>query len=136
MATAAQDNDDMITGINVTPLVDVMLVLLIMFIMIIPVVNHQVAIDVPNDGVVEPRPVHRLDIAAGGGLAWDGAPIAAAALGPRLRAMVADPARPALQLNAAAEARYERFDQVLAQIRGAGVTSLGFVNNQQFARAF
>ena len=125
-----------IATINTTPLVDVMLVLLIMFIMIIPVLNHEVSIDLPSDGPAAPQPIHRLDIAAGGGLFWDGAPVSAAALAPRLAALAADPARPALHLNAHAEARYELVDEVLAMVRRAGVTRLGFVNNQQFARAF
>lgn len=127
-----------IAQINTTPLVDVMLVLLIMFIMIIPVVSHEVPIDLP--GIVEPDPVpppiHRLDITADGALRWDGAAIPAASLPARLRAFTADPARPVLYLNADGEARYERVDQVLAQIRGAGVRRMGFVNNRQFARAF
>jgi len=127
-----------IASINTTPLVDVMLVLLIMFIMIIPVVSHKVPIDLPGGSPTPgaPPPVHRLDITAAGALRWDGAVIAAASLPARLRAIAADPARPVLHLNAESEARYERVDQVLAQIRGAGITRMGFVDNRQFARAF
>ena len=128
-----------IAAINTTPLVDVMLVLLIMFIMIIPVASHKVAIDLPGPPPpvpTVPPPAHRLDIAANGALMWDGAAIPAASLPARLTAMAADPARPVLHLNADGAARYERVDQVLAQIRGAGVTRMGFVNNHLFARAF
>ncbi len=127
-----------IAQINTTPLVDVMLVLLIMFIMIVPVASHKVPIDLPGGppqpGV--PAPIHRLDITAGGALRWDGAALPTASLPARLGALTADPARPVLHLNAHGEARYERVDQVLAQIRGAGVTRMGFVDNRQFARAF
>ena len=127
-----------IATINTTPLVDVMLVLLIMFIMIIPVVSHKVPIDLPGGppppGV--PPPIHRLDIDAAGALRWDGAAIPPASLPARLRAFAADPARPVLHLDTDGEARYERVDQVLAQIRRAGVTRMGFVNNHLFARAF
>jgi biopolymer transport protein ExbD len=128
-----------IAAINTTPLVDVMLVLLVMFIIIIPIASHKVPLDLPREAPpVErtPPPVHRLDIAAGGALAWDGAPLPAAALPARLRAMAADPDRPVLHLNADGEARYERVDQVLAEIGRARVTRLGFVDQRRFARAF
>ncbi len=125
-----------IAAINTTPLVDVMLVLIIMFIMIIPVTSHKVPVDVPTGGAVRPAPVHRLDIRADGSLAWNGSPVAAAALPARLAALAADPARPNLHLDADGEARYEQVDRILAQIRTAGVTRLGFVDNRRFARAF
>ena len=126
-----------IAQINTTPLVDVMLVLLIMFIMIIPVAQHKVALDLPppSPDVRQPPPVHRLDIAANGALYWDGSPLAAAALAPRLAAFASDPAHPMLALNADGEARYERVDQILAQVRRAGVTRLGFVDNARFLPA-
>ena len=127
-----------IAAINTTPLVDVMLVLLIMFIMIIPVTSHKVPVDLPAEGPVRtpPPPVHRLDIRADGSLGWNGRPVAPAALPGRLAALAADPARPNLHLDADGEARYEQVDRILAQIRTAGVTRLGFVDNRRFARAF
>lgn len=128
-----------IATINTTPLVDVMLVLIIMFILIIPVASHKVDLDLPGPPPPvpgPPPPSHRLDIAANGALLWDGASLPAAALPGRLAALAADPDDPVLQLNADGEARYERVDQILAQIRGAGVTRMGFVNNHLFRRAF
>jgi|GEM_PF-2072793 len=128
-----------IATINTTPLVDVMLVLIIMFILIIPVASHKVALDLPGPPPPvpgPPPPAHRLDIAASGALLWDGAPLAAQALPARLTALAADPADPVLQLNADGEARYERVDQILAQIRTAGVTRMGFVNNHLFEESF
>jgi len=127
-----------IVAINTTPLVDVMLVLLIMFIIIIPAATHKVPLDLPPPGrvVTTPPPVHRLDIAADGALAWDGVTLPAAALPARLAALAADPARPELHLNAAGEARYEQVDNILAQVHGAGVTRLGFVDNAQYRNAF
>lgn len=129
-----KDNYAPIAEINTTPLVDVMLVLLIMFIMIIPVAQHKVALDLPPPAprVDQPPPVHRLDIDAAGALYWDGAPLAGAALGPRLAALASDPAHPMLALNADGEARYEQVDLVLAAVRRAGVTRLGFVDNARF----
>lgn len=128
-----------IASINTTPLVDVMLVLLIMFIMIIPVTTHKVDLDLPGPPPPvpgPPPPSHRLDIAANGALLWDGAALASAALPGRLAALAADPDDPVLQLGADGEARYEQVDQILAQIRTAGVTRMGFVNNHPFREAF
>jgi len=124
-----------IATINTTPLIDVMLVLLIMFIIVIPVASHKVPLDLPPTDRAPP-PVHRLDIAASGALAWDGAPLPAAALPARLAAMAADPDRPVLHLNAAAEARYGEVDRILAEIGRARISRMGLVDNRRFARAF
>jgi biopolymer transport protein ExbD len=127
-----------IVAINTTPLVDVMLVLLIMFIIIIPVASHKVPLDLPAAPTEPgpPPPFHRLDIAASGALSWNGRAIAGAALAGRLGAMARDPARPVLHLGADGEARYEDVDRILAEIARSGVTRLGFVDNQRFSRAF
>jgi biopolymer transport protein ExbD len=134
-----KDNFAPIAAINTTPLVDVMLVLIIMFILIIPVASHKVALDLPGPPPPipgPPPPTHRLDIAANGALLWDGAALAPAALPARLSALAADPEDPVLQLNADGEARYEQVDGILGQIRTAGVTRMGFVNNHVFERSF
>ena len=126
-----------ISEINTTPLIDVMLVLLIMFIITIPVATHKVPLDLPRPTpVVEQRPFHQLDIAANGSLAWNGAPLPDAALQLHLLQLAADPGLPELRLNAASEARFERIDQILAQIRLAGVGRLGFIGNERYGRAF
>jgi len=127
-----------IAAINTTPLIDMMLVILIMLIVAIPMTTHKVPLDLPppDPGRTPPPPSHRLAIDAGGALAWDGRPLAAAALPARLAALAADPARPALLLDADGAARYERVDETLAAIRRAGVTRLGFVDNRRFAQAF
>jgi biopolymer transport protein ExbD len=124
--------------INTTPLIDVMLVLLIMFIITIPVASHKVPLDLPRPAPspVPPRPFHQLDIAADGNLFWNGAALPAGQLQTHLLQVAADPTTPELRLNAASEARYERVDQILAQIRLAGVQRLGFVGNERYVRAF
>jgi biopolymer transport protein ExbD len=130
-ATAAAEPEP---TINTTPLIDLMLVLLVMFIISIPVATHEVPMDLPG-GVPPPtRPAaHRLDLDSAGRLFWDGQPIADAALAPRLARMAADPAAPELHIAADAETRYERVDETLAAVRRAGVTRLGFVGNERFA---
>ena len=127
-----------IVEINTTPLIDVMLVLLIMFIITIPVASHKVPLDLPRPSVtpLPQRPWHQLDIAANGSLAWNGTALPADQLQGRLLQLAADPGMAELRVNAASEARFERVDEIVAQIRFAGVARLGFVGNERYGRAF
>jgi biopolymer transport protein ExbD len=132
---SAADESQPIADINTTPLVDVMLVLLIMFILIIPVSTHKVPLDLPSGPGTPPPLSHRLDLDAAGRLFWDGRPVGASELTARLRAMAADPAQPLLELSADSETRYQRFDETLAAVRRAGVDRLAFVGQNRFANA-
>lgn len=123
-----------LAAINITPLIDVMLVLLIMMILTLPTMTHEVPVNLPAPGPVTPMVTHRLDIGATGALMLDGAAVTEAALPRRLAAINADP-HATLAINAADDARYEVFDRVLATIRRAGVTRLGFVALDRFAAA-
>ena len=118
---------------NTTPLIDVLLVLLIMFILTIPAQTHKVGIDLPSPrpGLAAQPETHRLAIAADGTLSWDGLPLADADLVPRLHAIAGRP-EATLQLQSAAETRYARFDAILADVKRAGITRLGFVGNERF----
>ena len=123
---------------NTTPLIDVMLVLLIMFIITIPIQTHQVGVDLPQtpDKVAQPpvNPVkNRLTIDAEGVLRWNGAAIDRLTLRQYLAASLAKPAEPELQFQPAADARYVVVDEVLADIRRAGVKNMGFVGNERYA---
>jgi biopolymer transport protein ExbD len=127
-----------ISEINTTPLIDVMLVLLIMFIITIPVASHKVPLDLPRPTPLPApeRPFYQLDIAADGSLFWNGIALPAGELPARLAQLAASPVMPELRLNAASQARYERIDEILAQIRIAGVQRLGFIGNERYARVF
>ena len=129
----AQD-ESLFTAMNITPLIDVLLVLLVMMILTIPIMTHKVPIDLPQIGVTNPSTatIHRVALTAAGGLVWDGAPIADRALPARLAGFLKED-NAQLQIQAEPQARYERFAQTLATIRGAGVTRLGFVGNERFA---
>lgn len=120
---------------NTTPLIDVLLVLLIMFILTIPAQTHKVVIDLPAGGapVLKSPETHRLTIATDGALAWNGQPIPDEALRARLDNVVAQPDA-VLQVETAADARYDRFDSILARVKRAGVTRLGFVGNDRHGR--
>lgn len=124
-----------IAAINVTPMIDVMLVLVVMLILSVPIATHKVAIDLPGPGprTADPLPPHTLSIARNGGFAWDGRPIADAQLTPLLAEVVRGSSRPTLHLRTHEDARYERFDQTLAMVKRAGIDRLGFVGDHRFA---
>ena len=124
-----------ISDLNTTPLIDVMLVLLIMFIITIPITTHKVPMDLPQGQGVDREPViHRLDLDSAGRAFLDGRPIREAELPALLQPIVADPMSE-LHLRADAETPYDRFDHVLAAVKRAGVTRLGIVDNQRFVEA-
>ncbi len=129
------EDTGLVTEMNITPLIDVLLVLLVMMILTVPVMNHKIPVELPQPGKGDPLQtiIHRVDLSAAGTLAYDGVPIADAALPARLTGfMKEDNAQ--LQIAADAHARYERFDQTLGVIRRAGVTRLGFIGNDRFAK--
>jgi biopolymer transport protein ExbD len=126
------------SDLNTTPLIDVMLVLLIMFLVAIPVMTHKIPMTLPAGPpmIGEPTRTHRLDITDQGVLFWDGAAISAPELAVRLDAVVADPAAPMLEIAAAPQARYERVNRALATIARSGAQRVGFVGNRDFAGGF
>jgi biopolymer transport protein ExbD len=118
---------------NITPLIDVMLVLLVMMILSIPMMTHKVPVDLPLPGMPTTRTpvIHLIDLDARGALAWDGMPVDDKVLQARLAAVRPDP-NVQVQIRADAAARYERFDQTLAVIERSGITKLGFIGNERF----
>jgi biopolymer transport protein ExbD len=124
--------------INTTPMIDVMLVLLIMFIITLPLMTHSVKIDLPGrpDEIQREPTVHRLEIDSASRLTWDGATIAEAELPARLAAFRAESRDNVLHYRADPQTRYEDFNRVLTDVKRAGVKQLGFVGNERFARAY
>lgn len=137
-AAVASDSDEPMMDINTTPLIDVMLVLLIMFIITIPVQTHAVDVDLPRgDAVVAPDPVrNRLAIGPDGGLFWNGTPLALGDLPAALGTLAALRPEPLLEVHPHPDAPYARVDEVLALTRRANVARMGFVGNEDYARAF
>ena len=121
------------SGMNITPLIDVMLVLLVMMILTIPAMTHKVPLDLPQPGPPSGKNmvIHQLDLAANGALRLDGASLDPAALPGKLTALKADPDAE-LHVNTDPMAPYGRFDQTLATIKHAGITRLGFVGNERY----
>jgi biopolymer transport protein ExbD len=132
------DNGSPIAEVNTTPLIDVMLVLLIMFIITIPIATHGVKIDLPVGPTGTEKPElekHVLAMDSAGALLLDGARVAEADLRGRLR--VIEDKNPLAQFHFQVDgtARYEDFDRVLAEVKKAGIQNLGFVGNQAFLAA-
>ncbi len=135
MSGATEDGEPMME-MNTTPLIDVMLVLLIMFIITIPIQTHAVKIDLPQnapptDSVVDPVK-NKVAIDAAGTITWNGSPIDLLTLRLYLKQSLAMPVEPELQFQPDAQTRYVVVDQVLAEIKRANVTKLGFIGNEQY----
>ena len=139
MAVGDRDENEPMMDMNTTPLIDVMLVLLIMFIITIPVQTHAVKIDLPvpteNESVVDPVK-NKVMIDAAGTITWNGTPIDLAQLATYLEQTKALPVEPELQVQPDPYARYIVVDRVMAVIKRSGVGKLGFVGNEQYARVF
>ncbi len=127
-------NSEPIATMNITPLIDVMLVLLVMLIITLPMTLHKVTIDLPTAQKPSNREpmIQRLHLSNDGITRWNGKAMDDTALTVQLRAAAA--AQDDLEFHTDANARYERFDQLIALTKRSGVTRIGFVDNRRFAR--
>jgi biopolymer transport protein ExbD len=125
---------------NTTPLIDVMLVLLIMFIITLPIQTHAVKVDLPQNSQNNPNPVdaqkNKITIDPAGQTAWNGAPVDDVTLRQYLDASAALNPEPELHFQPAPEARYDVVDRVLAVVKRSGITKLGFIGNEQYRNDF
>jgi len=131
MAFGTQDDtDEVMNEINMTPLVDVMLVLLIIFIITVPVMKHSVNIDLPRatneQQLIKPETV-RLSVDADGSYYINDAKIADDELAPRLKAAAAQNPQPDLHIRGDKAVRYERVAQAMAAAQQAGLRKIGFI---------
>ncbi|AVT12616.1 ExbD/TolR family protein [Paracidovorax avenae] len=135
MAFGTQDDaDEVMNEINMTPLVDVMLVLLIIFIITVPVMKHAVPVDLPRASAerenVKPETI-RLSVTADGKYHWNETDINDEELEPRLKAEAAKDPQPDLHIRGDKSVRYERVAQAMAAAQRAGVRKIGFVTDPQ-----
>ena len=131
MAFGTQDDtDEVMNEINMTPLVDVMLVLLIIFIITVPVMKHSVNIDLPRASneqqLIKPKTV-RLSVDADGSYYFNDSKITDEELAPRLKAAAAQEPQPDLHIRGDKAVRYERVAQAMAAAQQAGVRKIGFI---------
>jgi biopolymer transport protein ExbD len=138
MAAATAEGDPMM-DINTTPLIDVMLVLLIMFIITIPIQTHAVKLDLPVDDPNNktPPPIdpvkNKVVVGANGQILWNGTPINLVTLRQYLDLTQQMPQIPELHLQPEPQALYELVDQVLAVTKRAQVEKMGFIGNEAYA---
>jgi len=131
MAFGTQDDtDEVMNEINMTPLVDVMLVLLIIFIITVPVMKHSVNIDLPRATSealkIKPETL-RLSVDAEGRYFLNETAIADGELAPRLKAAAAQNPQPELHIRGDKSVRYERVAQAMAAAQQAGLRKIGFI---------
>jgi biopolymer transport protein ExbD len=126
------DAEDVMNEINMTPLVDVMLVLLIIFIITVPVMKHSVNVDLPRatnqPEDVKPATV-RLAVSSDGQYHWNGVAVSDAQFEDNLKAEAAKEPQPDLHIQGDKEVRYERVAQAMAAAQRAGVRKIGFVTD-------
>ena len=131
MAFGTQDeSDEVMNEINMTPLVDVMLVLLIVFIITVPVMKNAVNNELPRASSqaedIKPETI-RLSVDASGAYFWNESRIEEADLEPRLQAAAAKEPQPELHIRGDKDVRYERVAIAMAAARQAGVKKIGFI---------
>ena len=133
MAFGTQDDaDEVMNEINMTPLVDVMLVLLIIFIITVPVMKHAVPVDLTRASnereVIKPETI-RLSVTADGKYHWNETTISDEELEPRLQAEAQKDPQPDLHIRGDKDVRYERVAQAMSAAQRAGVRKIGFVTD-------
>ncbi len=138
MSGGREDGEPMM-DMNMTPLIDVLLVLLIMFIITIPIQTHAVKVDLPQGPstpkVVDPTK-NTLAIDPAGTVTWNGIPVQDVQLRQYLDQSASMNPEPELHFQPDPQARYEKVDQVLAVIKRSAVTKLGFIGNEQYRNDF
>ncbi|MBB3909859.1 ExbD/TolR family protein [Sphingomonas desiccabilis] len=138
--SGGRDDGEPMMEMNTTPLIDVLLVLLIMFIITIPIQTHAVKVDLPqpddrNVVTVDPQK-NKIAITADGVVTWNGATVDEVTLRQYLDQTAAMSPEPELHFQPDANARYDVVDGILSIIKRSNVTKLGFVGNEQYRNDF
>src|SRR5690348_15024422 len=135
--SGGKDDGAPMMEMNMTPLIDVLLVLLIVFIMSIPIATHAVAIDLP---VADPNPPpnmvdpvkNKIVLTVNNEILWNGTPITPNTLVSNLQTSLTFSVEPELQFEPEPLASYDLSAKVLNIIKGSGVTKFGFVGNEKY----
>ena len=133
------DSTRPMSEINTTPLVDVMLVLLIIFIITAPLLTHAVKVDLPHASTQaspEKPETITLSVNGEGAMYWNADPVAEADLAVRLVTAAQQQPQPELHLRVDREARYQRIAEIMAAAHNAGVSKIGFVTDPNGAPAW
>ena len=135
--TSSNESAEPMMEMNMTPLIDVLLVLIIMFIITIPIQSHAVKLDLPqNQPNDTPPPIdpikNKIVITQAGAILWNGAPVSQDLLRQYLDTSQQMNPVPELHLQPEAEAGYGLVDEVLAITKLAKVEKMGFVGNEAY----
>ncbi|MBY0285212.1 MAG: biopolymer transporter ExbD [Sphingomonas sp.] len=137
--SGGSDDGEPMMEMNTTPLIDVLLVLLIMFIITLPIQTHAVKVDLPQNNpnsVQVNADKNKVSIDPTGVVAWNGQPVDDVTLRQFLdQTKTIDP-EPELHFQPDPAARYEVVDRILAVIKKSGVGKLGFIGNEQYRNDF
>jgi biopolymer transport protein ExbD len=129
-------DDEPLTEMNMTPLIDVMLVLLIMFIITIPIQTHAVKMNMPvGPSAPPPTPpeIVRIDVDFDGTIGWNGTILAdRQELEAKLATVAAMADQPEVHLRPNKLVTYKVVAMILASAQRLGVTKIGIVGNEQF----
>jgi biopolymer transport protein ExbD len=129
-------DEEPLTEMNMTPLIDVMLVLLIMFIITIPIQTHAVKMNMPvGPSAPPPKPpeIVRIDVDFDGTIGWNGAVLAdRQELEAKLATVAAMADQPEVHLRPNKLVTYKVVAMILASAQRLGVTKIGIVGNEQF----
>ena len=135
MAFTSNSGGGPMAEINVTPLVDVMLVLLIIFMITAPLMSHKIRIDLPqaNPNVQEQNPPEPIDLAVkeSGEIFWNDELVTEAMLQAQLRVAAQKNPQPELQIRADKDTRYQLIATVMANAKSAGMVKIGFITTSQ-----
>lgn len=127
-------SDDMMSDINMTPLVDVMLVLVIVFMVTIPVLTHAVRVELPRASqevnLVKPQTI-TLSVDRDAVIHWNGERIAAGELAERLRGRATESPQPEVHIRGDRAVGYEHVLRVMAAVQKSGLTKIGFVSEPE-----
>jgi biopolymer transport protein ExbD len=140
MGSGPKEDGAPLGDMNTTPLIDVMLVLLVMFIVTLPIQTHAVKIDLPvpdpnNTTTVEPIK-NKVTIDAQGTIYWNGVSLDQTQLEANLRQTKTFPVEPELQFEPDPNARYVVVDEVLALVKKTEIENFGFVGNVNYYNVF
>src|SRR5437660_2477591 len=138
--TGDNPQGDPMIDMNVTPLIDVLLVLLVMILVTIPIQTHAVKLDLPQNTNTPPPPIlptkNIVGVTAQGQITWNGTPVTMEQLRQYLDVTQQMNPIPELHLQPDATARYELVDEVLAVTKRAHVQKMGFVGNEYYMNIF
>ena len=120
------------SDINMTPLIDVMLVLLVIFIVTAPLLTHSVKIDLPKaastPNLTKPDNI-QLGIRASGEIYWNGEPVDGVLLRARLAAVSKNDPQPELHIRADRTTEYQKVAEVMSAAAKTGLTKIGFITD-------